>query len=1060
MGWKWLVAFLAGAFAQPTEVPGQVAFYDLDLDVGEISGTLEFVKASSEANIDTYNVYWGSSSSAKLLPFFTLAADGFAPSYAIPSNTAVPNTATHFLVFSSNSFGEGATPSSYAFTDRHVPSYGPNGIFFSDTGYTSGQVTGSITISRAASEADVTHYALYWGSSASTFLLYIATVPKATDPLVHGLAAATVPSGGTHLLAYTMNADGLNEAQIASALVYDRGVPAYPATSLAFLDLDLVQGEIGGLVSIGRAVDETAITSYAVYFAVAEEGPPGPSLGSVTASGQDVFVLVPTDTAPQVGYPYLIVRSRNADGEMATGIGILLVDRFVPVDPAQSISFLDEDLSLGVIGGTIEIGAALLETEISKYGIYWADASQQPISLIAELAPGDYNYSVALGTAKPSQALYLLVLTGNEHGYMSSGASTALVDRAYPVNLPSQIQFDDADMDAGQIGGSLTVMRASDETDVTSYTAYYGSSAASDASAQVALIGEILVASLPSGSTSAVFTIPMNTAPPGAASYFLGFSKNSLGESLSGISTSLVDKTNFFPTVAVSSVAFVDADLSSGLVGGSVTWLAPADTAGLTQYTVVFALDAAGTGRHPICSVAIGTHSCVVPLSTSLSAGGGSFAYVIVFTNNGFGEGPGLAAALTDRALPVAVASGLGFPDTDVAVGSVGGTVTWTPPGNPSGATQFTHYQIYLAGSSSAANVLLGQVAVGTNSLVLADGQVLGNFSQVAVYTWNSAGEASAGTYAPVTDRFLPPEGVLNLFFWDQDFTVGEIGGDLAWLEPADTSSITHYGVKISCAESISSLGQVAVGTDRFQVGFDTALANCTELLVVALNELGESPVVVSTTIEDRSTENCPNDTHHSFRSSHWRLVAHDGVTSAWKLQGLRFYEDALCSVLLATVPSEWPRRPRLLPGAPVALPGATRNLHEIFQVSTRQGATVNGTEIVPSSRPWWSSGTPCAPFEPTNGSSPGCTVGFRWESDVVMSRQGRARSSGIVRPVAQRVHCVELDQSSLPGEYATQVSLEWYDEARQMYRSLLRRPAMGGQLVMSYQGVLASQCG
>ncbi|CAJ1360560.1 unnamed protein product [Effrenium voratum] len=1025
MGWKWLVAFLAGAFAQPTEVPGQVAFYDLDLDVGEISGTLEFVKASSEANIDTYNVYWGSSSSAKLLPFFTLAADGFAPSYAIPSNTAVPNTATHFLVFSSNSFGEGATPSSYAFTDRHVPSYGPNGIFFSDTGYTSGQVTGSITISRAASEADVTHYALYWGSSASTFLLYIATVPKATDPLVHGLAAATVPSGGTHLLAYTMNADGLNEAQIASALVYDRGVPAYPATSLAFLDLDLVQGEIGGLVSIGRAVDETAITSYAVYFAVAEEGPPGPSLGSVTASGQDVFVLVPTDTAPQVGYPYLIVRSRNADGEMATGIGILLVDRFVPVDPAQSISFLDEDLSLGVIGGTIEIGAALLETEISKYGIYWADASQQPISLIAELAPGDYNYSVALGTAKPSQALYLLVLTGNEHGYMSSGASTALVDRAYPVNLPSQIQFDDADMDAGQIGGSLTVMRASDETDVTSYTAYYGSSAASDASAQVALIGEILVASLPSGSTSAVFTIPMNTAPPGAASYFLGFSKNSLGESLSGISTSLVDKTNFFPTVAVSSVAFVDADLSSGLVGGSVTWLAPADTAGLTQYTVVFALDAAGTGRHPICSVAIGTHSCVVPLSTSLSAGGGSFAYVIVFTNNGFGEGPGLAAALTDRALPVAVASGLGFPDTDVAVGSVGGTVTWTPPGNPSGATQFTHYQIYLAGSSSAANVLLGQVAVGTNSLVLADGQVLGNFSQVAVYTWNSAGEASAGTYAPVTDRFLPPEGVLNLFFWDQDFTVGEIGGDLAWLEPADTSSITHYGVKISCAESISSLGQVAVGTDRFQVGFDTALANCTELLVVALNELGESPVVVSTTIEDRSTENCPNDTHHSFRSSHWRLVAHDGVTSAWKLQGLRFYEDALCSVLLATVPSEWPRRPRLLPGAPVALPGATRNLHEIFQVSTRQGATVNGTEIVPSSRPWWSSGTPCAPFEPTNGSSPGCTVGFRWESDVVMSRQGRARSSGIVRPVAQRVHCVELDQSSLPGEYATQVSLE-----------------------------------
>ena len=41
------------------------------------------------------------------------------------------------------------------------------------------------------------------------------------------------------------------------------GVLFAQATSLAFLDLDLVQGEIGGLVSIGRAVDETAITSLA-----------------------------------------------------------------------------------------------------------------------------------------------------------------------------------------------------------------------------------------------------------------------------------------------------------------------------------------------------------------------------------------------------------------------------------------------------------------------------------------------------------------------------------------------------------------------------------------------------------------------------------------------------------------------------------------------------------------------------------------------------------------------------------------------------------------------------
>ena len=52
----------------------------------------------------------------------------------------------------------------------------------------------------------------------------------------------------------------------------------------------------------------------------------------------------------------------------------------------------------------------------------------------------------------------------------------------------------------------------------------------------------------------------------------------------------------------------------------------------------------------------------------------------------------------------------------------------------------------------------------------------------------------------------------------------------------------------------LTGLGQLPVQmlSSSCEVGFDTALANCTELLVVALNELGESPVVVSTTIEAR----------------------------------------------------------------------------------------------------------------------------------------------------------------------------------------------------------------
>ena len=940
---------LAPALAQvPTELPGLVAFFDVDLDFREIEGVLSFVKASSETNIDNYNVYWGSSPTTKLLPFFTLAATGFAPSYTVPTGTAIPQVsgvyASHFLVYSSNSFGESSSASTLAFTDRYVPAQGPNGVSFSDTDLKHGEVTGTITIARASSEADVTNYVLYWGSSPTSYLLYIASLTVATNPLTHALASATVPAGGTRILAYTMNADGLNEAAIASTFVYDQGIPEHPATSLQFADLDLVQGEIGGFITVGAATDESIITSYAIYFAVAAAGPPGPIVGSVAAAGSDVAYFLPTDTAVVPGYPYLVVRSRNADGEMATGVGILAVDKFVPASPAQAVAFTDQDLLSGQLGGPIDITPATDETDITKYGIYFANSFQQAISLIAEVPQGDAmpNYTLPAGTSYPSQAQYLLVLTGNEDGYMTTGVTVVLVDRALPVNPPAQLQFDDIDMDGGEIGGSLTVMRASDESDVTSYTAYYGSSATADASSQVSQIGEILVSSLPGGSTAATFTISTNTAPPGAATHFLAFSKNALGEAPSGISISLVDKTNVFPTVSVGSVSFLDVDLSLDTVGGSITWLAPADTTGLTHYSVVLALDAAGTGRQNICaSIAIGLSSCVVGLGTSLGTGSFKLRYVIVYTNNGFGEGPGQSALIVDRALPNSMVSLVSFPDLDPNIDKVGGTVSWTAPANPTDASQFTDYVVYLTDDAVMPydSVLLGQVAFGTNSLTVPNGQTLANFSFVAVYTKNSAGQAPAGTYEPVTDRFLPPYAVRNLFFWDQDLSSDEIGGDLSWLEPSDVSSIDLYRVKIICAESQALvLGEVPVGSTRFQVPFDTPLANCTDLVTVAVNAVGESLVNVSTAIEDKSLSSCPNETSHNFLSSRWRIVANSGVSRSWQIQSIRFYKDALCSDLLETVPFDWPRRPRLLTGSPFSLPPNPRYLHDIFKVGTSRG--------------------------------------------------------------------------------------------------------------------------
>ena len=72
---------------------------------------------------------------------------------------------------------------------------------------------------------------------------------------------------------------------------------------------------------------------------------------------------------------------------------------------------------------------------------------------IVDLEQGSYlNYSIPAGTSKPSTAEYLLVLSGNHFGFMTTGVSMTLVDSAYPINPPSQIQFDDLDTQSDHFG--------------------------------------------------------------------------------------------------------------------------------------------------------------------------------------------------------------------------------------------------------------------------------------------------------------------------------------------------------------------------------------------------------------------------------------------------------------------------------------------------------------------------------------------------------------------------------------------------------------------------------
>ncbi|CAE8596639.1 unnamed protein product, partial [Polarella glacialis] len=367
-----------------------------------------------------------------------IAKTGNDPRYDIPLDTAIPviggSAASHLLAYSANGQGDSATGTSVPLVDRHVPVQGPVAVNFQDTNYQHGKVGGQATITRASSESDVTDYALYWGTSANNSLLYIAILPKATSPLAYTFASgADFPATATHLLAFTMNADGIQNSRPAAVAVHDRGLPEEPAISVQFVDGDMGVGEISGIVTIERAVDEALITYYAVYYAQGPSGPLGSFVGSVAANGQNVTVLIPADTRPPVGYGYLHVRTANADGFMATGVSCPIVDRIVPTHTATSIDFYDQNVVLDQLGGLITVSPASDETLITRYGIYFADVWKQALVLIVELPQGmaELNYTLPSMT-RPAGAQYLLVLTGSADGFMANGLTALIEDRAVP----------------------------------------------------------------------------------------------------------------------------------------------------------------------------------------------------------------------------------------------------------------------------------------------------------------------------------------------------------------------------------------------------------------------------------------------------------------------------------------------------------------------------------------------------------------------------------------------------------------------------------------------------
>ena len=476
----------------PTHSATSIAFTDTDANGSEIAGTVGITAASDESDVSNYVLYWGTDTATKqsATPITTVAKTGENLTYTVAADTSIPSSpvATHLLVFTSNEAGEMTAGVAVAIVDLGLPTNAAVSMSFTDTDTDGGEITGTVNITKAISEADVTHYELYWGSDTTTkqSATPITTIAVTGSDLTYSIPAnTTVPSGptATHLLVFTKNSEGEMTTGV-SAATGDVGIPTNTAASVSFTDTDLDGDEVSGTVTITKAASESSVTHYVLYW-----GSDGTTkqnateITSIAATGSNVTYTLAANTTIPTGptASHLLVFTKNADGEMATGVNIAISDLTAPTNAAVSIAFTDSDTDGGQLAGTATITKAASEADLTHYVLYWgSDSSTKqnatPISSIAKTG-ANVTYTFAANTAIPSSpaATHLLVFTKNSDGEMATGVNLTITDVGIPTVTATSVAFTDTDSDSGEIGSDVTITKASSETNITHYVLYWGS---------------------------------------------------------------------------------------------------------------------------------------------------------------------------------------------------------------------------------------------------------------------------------------------------------------------------------------------------------------------------------------------------------------------------------------------------------------------------------------------------------------------------------------------------------------------------------------------------------
>ncbi|CAE7198832.1 unnamed protein product [Symbiodinium sp. CCMP2592] len=441
-----------------------VSFTDLDLDAGDLGGSLEWSLPSSDIElVESYYVYFAASDTGYGRKLFSVV-DPSAALQEILGDTKIESF-THLLVYTKSPLVEQTTPASAAISDSAVTALN---LSFSDFDLDQEDLGGNLTWTEPE---DLQYVDVYRAPLLQLRNVYMAiaedTSDNGTDPVLGGgsgleiverVLFASIPVGTTELVVPPETPLASNSSRIFTHfLIYgqsslaEQSTPASlliedlaaSASAVNFTDEDLDEGELGGNVTwVEPEEDRGRLQWYRLYL----QDPDGLTRRQVeedVAAGQSsAGILAETK---QDGFSHLAVYTVSMLAEQTTPASLAILDT---VARPSNLTFFDLDLDLGHLGGNLTWQEPADMSQVTHYVGSSVLLCQWKVAYFAEVLSENAARPIAQADKSPSPVPmrwlclwleFLSAMRGPAVAALSSGESFPNPQSGFTANFHCQM---------------------------------------------------------------------------------------------------------------------------------------------------------------------------------------------------------------------------------------------------------------------------------------------------------------------------------------------------------------------------------------------------------------------------------------------------------------------------------------------------------------------------------------------------------------------------------------------------------------------------------------------